>query len=125
MTLFYQSKANPLLTVDIGFPDMSAMAGVGSTSTVVQYWVLDEGPPRRSGGSRLPADVVRVVISAPVEPSPPSDAAAHTQTATVTRPAMVARLVADVNALHRPTDGVYNCPSGSRPERNTGALLSF
>lgn len=25
VTLFYQSKANPLLTVDIGFPDMSAM----------------------------------------------------------------------------------------------------
>ena len=65
------------------------------------------------------------MISALVEPSPPSDAAAHTQTATVTRPVTVARLVADVNALQRPTEGVYNCPSGSGPERNAGAVLSF
>ena len=30
VTLFYQSKANPLLTVDFGFPAIAAMAGLAA-----------------------------------------------------------------------------------------------
>lgn len=51
--------------------------------------------------------------------------AAQTLTATRTRPATVARLVADVNALVEPTGGVYNCPVSSGGLTDPGADLSF
>ena len=124
-TLFYQSRTNPDLAVDVGFPDAAGRAAFSSPSTVVQYWVIDEVPPRRPPASRLPGDVVRVIISALPEPSAPLGVAAHALTATVARPATVARLVADVNVLREPLGGVYSCPAMPFGQKDAGADLSF
>ena len=123
--LFFQSRSNPELTVDVGFPDVSGRAAVFSASTVVQYWVVDVVPPPRPRGSLLPADVVRVVISALPDAVARSDVAAQTLTATITRPAAIARLVAGVNALVEPTGGVYSCPASSGGMVDPGADLAF